>query len=170
MTLTSNLRIPWIGIGLIVMGSVLLLSRLGIVLFGWHALLWAAVGVFGGVKMVEGFRRGARTRVFWGSLLLLVACYKTLVLGGIVDTSYLDEAPVYMVITGLSFILMFASSMRDFHLLVPGSALTVVGGGLLLAEYGLADRWEIQDAVSHYWPVTLILFGALLLVKKQPSI
>jgi len=63
--------------------------------------------------------------------------------------------------------LMFLVSPRDWHLLVPGAFLLLVGGAILSTELGYAQTWVVAPVVNRWWPAGLVLFGAAMLLNHS---
>lgn len=166
---TSKMRFPWFGIGLIVVGAAMLLHRLGVVDFGWHAALWGIVALFGAFKLVMAFTTRRSGAAFWGTVLLMLGGYQMLEeLGMVYISSYL-LFPWTVVLVGVGFLMMFAVQPRNWHVLVPSVVFMGAGALMVLAELGYFDRWDVVDAFRQYWPIALILFGITLLLNRKSS-
>lgn len=161
-------RIPWFAVGLIAVGAVMLLNRFAVISLGWPIVLWGLVALFGAQRMITGFSARRRGRVFWGSLLFLFGLYRILHRLDIVEVDHHLFFPTLMLIVGLSFLLMYISAPKEWHLLIPALVFVGLGGTLLLTEYGYFDRWEVMWTIREYWPAVLIVFGASLLLKSRP--
>ncbi len=159
-------RLPWFGIVLIVVGGLMLLDRLDVIWFGWGAALWALIGVLGLVRGVDGFTRKKPGLVFWGTFLFLLGAYGLLRDLDVVELRSYWWFPALLLILGFSFFMMFLSSPRDWHLLVPSAALLSVGAAIVLTEYGYFYRYDVVHAIRMYWPVALIAFGISLVLRQ----
>lgn len=159
-------RFSWFGIALIVVGLVMLLERLDYVTFGWSLALWALIAVYGLVKGVDGFARKRPRRVFWGTLLFLLGDYGILRDLDVVELRSYWFLPAVILILGFSFLMMYVSTPRDWHLLVPSLFLLAVGSAMMLTEFGYLYRYDVAHAIRMYWPLGLILFGGALIVSR----
>jgi hypothetical protein len=165
----SKMRFPWFGAGLIVVGSAMLLHRMGVVTFGWHAAFWGVVALAGLYKVVTAFTTGRAGAAFWGTVFLVVGGYQTLEYLGVVYVSSYLLFPWTVVLVGAGFLMMFAVRPRDWHVLVPAAFFVGTGTVMVLAEMGYFDRWDVMDALRQYWPIALILFGITLLLNRRSS-
>ncbi len=166
---TSRLRFPWFGVGLIVVGAAMLLHRLGVVDFGWHAALWGIVALFGAFKLVTAFTTGRSGAAFWGTVLLVLGGYQMLEDLGVAYVSSYLLFPWTVVLVGVGFLMMFAVKPRNWHVLVPSVVFLGSGTLMVLSEMGYFDRWDVLDAFRQYWPIALILFGITLLLNRKSS-
>jgi hypothetical protein len=166
---TSKLKFPWFGVGLVVVGSAMLLHRMGVVTFGWHAALWGILALFGAYKLVTAFTTGRSGAAFWGTVLLVLGGYQTLEgLGVIYVSSYL-LFPWTVVLVGAGFLMMFAVKPSHWHVMVPAAFFMGTGMLMILSEMGYFDRWDVADAFRQYWPIALIVFGITLLLNRKTS-
>ena len=170
------MKVSWFGAALVLVGAALLLDRTGVVSLGWHGVFWGAVAVFGAVKVVNCFvlRKAApdakgHCGIFWGTLLFLFGLYNLLEDLGAFEVHSYFGFPVLFVMVGLAFLAVFVSRPRDWHVLIPACLFIGVGAVMIVAELGMLDRWEIQDAVRSYWPIALILFGGALLLNRRSA-
>jgi hypothetical protein len=162
-------RFSWLGVGLIAIGAAMILDRLNVISWSWHIVLWALLAFVGAFKVVSGFQQKYRGRAFWGTMLFLFGLYGVLSeldLFGV--PSYLC-LPLLMLMVGMSFLVTYISSPRDWYLLVPALSFLGIGGVLLLTEVGVLYRWDVLPLIKSYWPVTLILFGLSLLLSRRSA-
>jgi hypothetical protein len=166
---TSKLRIPWFGVGLIAVGTTMLLHRIGVLNIGWHTALWGVVALFGAFKLTTAFMTHRSGAAFWGTVLLVVGGYQTLENLDLVYVSSYLLFPWTVVLVGVGFLMMFAVKPRDWHVLVPSAVFMGAGALMILSEMGYFDRWDVVDAFRQYWPIALILFGVTLLLNRKSS-
>lgn len=159
-------RFSWIGIVLILLGSALLLDRIGVVRFGMQPLLWALLAIFGALRAIEGFGRKKSGRVFWGTFLFLLGVYGVLRYLDVVELRSYWIMPAILVIAGLSMLMMFVSSPQNWHLLIPALLLAGTGSAIILTELGYLSRYDVVESLRLYWPVGIILFGLALVVRN----
>ena len=165
-------RYSWFGIGLVIIGAAMLLDRLDVIRFGWQPIFWTLIAAFGIAKAVDGFGRKKSGRVFWGTVLFLFGAYNLLRDLDVVELRSYWMLPAMLVIMGLSFLMMYISSLKEWHLLIPAILLLGIGAVMIMTEYGYFYRYDVFEAVRMYWPVGLILFGGAMvageLYRRQP--
>ena len=160
-------RSSWFGVGLIVVGVAMLLDRLDVVRMGWPFAIWTLMALFGLVKGVDGFGRRKPRLVFWGTFLFLLGTYCLLRDLDVVDLQSYWWLPATILILGFSFLMMYMSTPKDWHLLVPSVSLLGIGAVMVLTEFGYFYRYDIVHAIRVYWPVGLILFGVSLILQTN---
>ena len=160
---------PVFAVLLILLGSLMLLDRAGVVTFGWLLIFWLIVTVFGGFKIVRGIRMASTGEVFWGTVFFFVGFYNAASDAGILYLPGGVLFPAFLLVMGVGFLIGFISQPREWHLLVPALIFTCVGGLMTLVEMELVGRWTVVDAVRQWWPAGLILFGAALLLNAGGS-
>jgi hypothetical protein len=165
----SKMQFPWFGAGLIVVGAAMLLHRIGVVNFGWHAALWGIVALFGAFKLVTAFTTGRAGAAFWGTVLFVAGAYQAMEDLNLVYVSSYLLFPWTVVLVGVGFLMMFAVKPKNWHVLVPSVVFMGAGTLMVLSEMGYFDRWEVVDAFRQYWPIALILFGITLLLNRKSS-
>jgi hypothetical protein len=155
-----------IGIALILLGILLLLSRLGIIFLSWQKIAWVFAMVAGGYLAVEGIISNRRRRVFWGSLLFFVSLYHVLRWWFDVH-DHLLWLPSMAIALGLSYLIVFLNEPQRVTLLLP--AFLFIGGGVLGILWWMEYiQWfELEDALRTYWPLALVAWGVTLLVRRQ---
>jgi hypothetical protein len=100
---------------------------------------------------------------------LVLGAAKVLDEAGVVDVHARALLALLMISIGLAFFLMLARNTRDWHLAIPGLFFAGLGGLMFLAELGYSPGWEVRDAIRHFWPVALILFGVSLLLNRKAA-
>ena len=161
-------KFSWLGVGLVLAGTAMLLDRLDVVRFGWHVVVWLFVALFGIVKCIDGFGVKKSSRVFWGTFLFLLGVYNVLRDLEVVELRSYWLFPAILVIMGLSLLMMYVSSPREWHLLIPSILLLGTGAAMILTEFGYLYRYDVIEWVRMYWPVGLILFGLGLVLRRIP--
>jgi hypothetical protein len=159
-------RFSWLGGGLLIIGSAMLLDRLDVVRFGWQPVFWTLVALFGIVKAVDGFGKKRSGRVFWGTFLFLFGVYELLRDLDVIELRSYWMFPAILLIIGLSLLMMYINSPREWHLLIPSLLLLGTGAAIILTEFGYFYRYDVIEAVRMYWPVGLILFGFALVARR----
>jgi hypothetical protein len=72
-----------------------------------------------------------------------------------------------LIITGLSFFMMFVFNPRDWQVLIPSALLTALGVIFFFAELGYWYYWDIWDNIWRFWPLVLILIGISMVWKRR---
>ena len=159
-------RFSWLGIGLVLVGGAMLLDRIGVVQVGWQPVLWALLAVYGIVRAVDGFTKKKSGRVFWGTFLFLFGVYNALRDLDVVELRSYWLMPAMVLILGFSMLMMYMSSPKDWHLLIPAIALLGIGTFIILTEFGYFYRHDVIETFRLYWPIGFILFGLAIVVRR----
>jgi hypothetical protein len=157
---------PLFAVLLILLGSLMLLDRAGVVTFGWILIFWLILTVLGGFKIGRGFNSGSSGEVFWGAVFFLVGLYNVCADLGILYLPGGFLLPGFLIVMGMGFLLGVIAQPHEWHLLVPALFFLFVGGVMALAEMNLQRPWEILDGIRQWWPLGLVLFGAALLLNR----
>jgi hypothetical protein len=147
----------------------MLLHRIGVMAFSWHAALWGIVALFGAFKLITAFTTGRCGAAFWGTVLLVLGGYQML---EELDLFYISSYllfPWTVVLVGVGFLMMFAVKPRNWHVIVPSLVFLGAGAMMILSEMGYFNRWDVVEAFRQYWPIALILFGITLLLNRKSS-
>ena len=160
----------YIGVLLVVLGAVLLVKRMGLVELSVGMVFWGAVATVGGVKLYRGFTRPGAGGVFWGTVFLGVGLAKVLADAGVVSIDHDLALPLLVLLAGAGTLVAFVASPREWHVALLAVALLGLGSALTLSEYGIAPARDVLNSLPVWGPVTLIAFGAaLLLNRRAPS-
>ena len=157
----------WFGVGLIAIGTVMLLDRLDIFYVDWTIAVWGLIGVFGATRMIEGFRRKLPARTFLGTFLFLFGMYNALRAFDVLYSRFHMFPPVLLLILGLSIVALYAINTKEWHLLIPAVAFIGLAAVWILIDLGYVYRYDVVDTVRDYWPIALILFGISLIIKRR---
>lgn len=158
------------GILLVVLGAVLLVKRMGLVELSAGMVLWGAIATVGGVKIYRGFTRPGAGGVFWGTMFLGVGLARVLGKAGVVSIEWDLALPLLVLLAGAGTLLTFVASPRQWHVALLAVALLGLGSALTLSEYGIVPAHDVLNSLPVWGPVTLIAFGAaLLLNRRAPS-
>lgn len=149
------------GIGLIIVGVLLLMHTFDLWDFHWSQIM-VLIGIFFLVSAFTGSDHGA---VFPGSIVFLIGLFFLLRYYDILDDSMYYMWPIFLVIVGIAFYLLFIFKPNDWGLLIPGTILT--GLGLLFFAYNY-DVIDVSPGrlVKRYWPVILIFIGLKMLIDS----
>ena len=161
------MRIPIFGIIVVTFGVVLLLRQIHLISIDGYSIVLFGVLVYGGAMIIRSYALNVRQSLYFGSLCF----YSALVLlmgkyGGIEQTPFV-YGPGFLIDFGLSLVMLFIFNMRDFHLLVPSVIFIGLGVAFMMTEIGYWYVGDVKEAISMYWPVALIVFGGLMLVRKK---
>ncbi|MGA9117989.1 MAG: DUF5668 domain-containing protein [Bacteroidota bacterium] len=158
-------RYPWLGIGLIAFGVILLLQQLNVFDLRWHDTFWAIVFLGGIFLVVRGFTNQGGG-VFLGVCAVAIGGYRLLAMhSDIFIPSYL-YFPSLLVLAGVGILAVYATRPRQWHLLVPSVILMSLGGLIIMSEEGYFNRWELIDFIRIWWPAALVLFGTAMILNQ----
>jgi hypothetical protein len=143
----------------------MLLDHLHILTMSWWLMFWASVAAGSAIVLVRNSQQ-KRGGVFWLTVLFFFALYKTLRLLGALEFHESMGLPLLVVIAGIGLVVVVVTHPVRWHMLVPAVALIGVGGAMVLAELDVLSAWDVRIAVSNYWPVAVILFGAAMLLNS----
>ncbi|HWP82809.1 MAG TPA: hypothetical protein VNN76_09150 [Bacteroidota bacterium] len=160
-------RTSIIGVGLIILGGVLLLNTLGVAYFSWKRIFWLFGLIAGGGFVVQGFARGHRGKIFWGSLLFFVSLYYNLWHWWIIDRDYLLWLPSMSIAFGLSYLVLFAYEPKNVTELIPASIFIGMGMIGILWWWEYLEWFEVEDALRTYWPLVLVAIGLALMFRRR---
>jgi LiaF transmembrane domain len=162
-------KFPLFGILLILVGSVLLLDRTGVISLGWHAVFWGLVMLLGAYKITWGFSNPAHEGIFWGTIFFCVGGYNFLNELDLLEFSPSMLMPLLVLVIGTGIFLNYLRHLQDWHLLVPALFFMGLGTAMILSELGTVGRWEVLGVVKTYWPVALVFFGTALLLNRKSA-
>ena len=160
-------RIPFFGIILVVIGVGLLLRQLHIIRIDGTSLLLFGLIAYGGAMVIRSFLTNVRHSLFFGSLCFYSGVL--LVLGNyqLIENSPYVYVPGFLMVFGLSFVMLFLFNFKDFHLLLPALIFIGLGIAFMMTEVGYLYPSDVKDAIRRYWPVAIILFGVLMLFRRR---
>lgn len=165
-------RIPFdtttlVGGTLIIIGVLLLLSKLGIVMLSWRKILWVVGMIAGAFLAVRGILTDRRGKIFWGSLLFFVSLYYVLWVWWIVDHDRLLWLPSMSLAFGLSYLVLFLYDPSRLTLLIPSAWFIGAGVIGILWWWEYLEWFEMEDALRTYWPLALVAWGSALLLRRK---
>lgn len=147
----------WVGLGLIGLGVALLVASF----VGWDAI-WPVFPLLGGLVFYAGFADSGfqdEGLAFVGTLAALLGLFFFGFTLGLWEWEEMERLwPVFILIAGVAFLVLFLAQRhgRDWGVLGLGLVAVVAGAVGLAIEYGV-----LGTAVVKYWPVLLVLAGAL---------
>lgn len=169
MTMDTNQfsRIPILGIFLVVLGTGLLLNQLNVVNIDGKTLLLFGLVAYGGAMVIRSFTLNIRQSLFLGSLCFYSGLLLLLGKYDLVESSAYIYVPGFLIVFGMAFLMLFIYNIRDVHLLVPAFIFIAIGVAFMMTEIGYWYVSDVKDVIRMYWPLALILFGGLLLLKRN---
>ena len=154
------------GIVLVVIGAVLLLQQFDVVYITWERAYPILLLLLGVSNLTLATKRKDSGNIFWGMVLVLFGIFFFLRNYEILPIYYYwDEFwPLFMIIPGLAFIMMFVFHPQEWGVLIPGGILLFLGSTFLSETLGFP--WFSWYQIGRLWPVVLIVIGAIIVVSK----
>jgi hypothetical protein len=153
---------PIWGIILVVIGILLLLETLDLYIFHWSLIL-VCVGLG---FMIFAFSSEDKGGVFPGTIFLLIGLLFFLRYHDILDDPMFLMWPIFLVIIGAAFLLLYIFRPDDWGLLIPAGILLFLGILSFAHNYDFLP-WEPMRFVQRYWPLILIAIGAKMLMTTR---
>jgi len=160
-------RIPILGIFLIVLGTGLLLKQLNVIHIDGKTFLLFGLVAYGGAMVIRSFIFNIRQSLFLGSLCFYSGVLLLLGKYDLVENSAYVYIPGFLIVFGMAFLMLFIYNIRDIHLLVPAFIFVAIGVAFMMTEIGYWYVSDVKDVIRMYWPVALILFGFLILLRRN---
>ncbi len=162
-------KIPIAGIVLVVIGVLLLLKQLNLVRISGPILLSASFAIYGAAAVIRSFFLNVRKGIFWGALCFFGGTFFAMISYDSISHSPEVVLPGLLLVFGFSFVTLYFYNFRDIHLLLPAILFIGLGVSLMMTRLGYWYISDVWDAIMHYWPLLLILFGVSLLMRKKNS-
>lgn len=164
-------RIPFFGIILVVIGVGLLLRQMHIIRIDGGTMILLGLIVYGGAMIIRSYLMNVRQSLFFGSLCFYSGVLLLLGEYSVIERSPYLYVPGFLIIFGLAFVMLFIFRYQDFHLLIPAIIFIGLGIAFMMTEIGYLYPSDVKDAIRQYWPVAIIAFGALMLLRrKEPKV
>ena len=160
-------RIPILGIILVIIGAALLLRQLRIVHVDAATFVIFGLIAYGGTMITRSYLMNIRQALFFGSLCFFSGVLLVLGKYDVVENSPFIYVPGFLIVFGVAFLMLYVFNFNDFHLLVPAVIFIGLGVAFMLTEVGYWYVSDVKEAVKMYWPVALIVFGGLILLKRN---
>jgi membrane-bound ClpP family serine protease len=158
------------GIILIIFGLLLLVHKLDIFYFDWHRTYPLVFMLIGVVLFISTVLYKHQSAAFWGTVFLLAGLFFFLRNYDFIEYYYIGEIwPVFFIILGLAFVVLFLFKPQDWGVLIPGGIFLFLGTTFFLRNF---HYWRAQEIIARYWPLVLILIGIGVIVgglKKKPE-
>jgi hypothetical protein len=158
-------RPVWFGIVLIVVGLAMLLDHLHILSMSWWLIFWASLTVLSATLVVRNSRH-KEGGTFWLTILFFFGLYKTLRNLGALEIDASLGLPLLLIFAGIGVAVVVLTYPSRWHLVIPAVALTATGVAMMLSELNVISTWDVRTAISNYWPVAVVLFGAAMLLNS----
>ena len=157
----------WTGIGLIALGSGLLMVSNNILL-GWGHV-WPLFLLGPGVMILRGFAaRRSEWALFLGVSSAFLGAFFLLFSVGILDWARMDALwPVFPMIVGVALLAESAVRAHGSPLLIAGSTLILFTAAASLIESSVINS-RVAAPFVRFWPLAFVLAGAVLL-KSRPG-
>ncbi|MBI1804097.1 MAG: hypothetical protein HYR77_06475 [Ignavibacteria bacterium] len=160
---------PWVGILLIIAGTVLLLNRLDMIDVRFSQILWPFLALLGLFQVGQGFSHNRSGQIFGGTVLFLYSLFFFLRTTDYVDFHGYMFFPATFIVIGIAFFMVFLNNLREWLFLIPACILIGVGAVFFFSEMGFIDTWDAWRAVHTYWPVALIVSGLAIILRRRRS-
>lgn len=148
------------------------MRQLNIIKIDGKTLILFGLIAYGGGVIIRSFTMNIRHSLFFASLCFYSGVLLLLGKYNLVESSPYIYVPGFLIVFGLAFVMLFIYNVRDFHLLVPAIIFIGLGVAFMMTEVGYWYVSDVKDVIRMYWPLALILFGGLMLLKrnsKSPS-
>src|SRR3990172_4668031 len=162
-------RIPILGIILVIIGAALLLRQLRIVHVDAGTFLIFGLIAYGGSMIVRSYMMNIRQSLFFGCLCFFSGVLLVLGKYDVRENSPFTYVPGFLIVFGIAFLMLFVFNFHDYQLLVQSLIFIALGVAFMLTEVGYWYVSDVKDAIKMFWPVALILFGGLILLKRREN-
>ena len=156
------------GFFLIGLGLLLLIHKLDLFYFGWprtYPLIFILVGL---TLFISATLKRNGSAVFWGTIFSLFGLFFFLRNFHFIEYYYIHEIwPIFFMILGIAFFILFIVKPQDWGVLIPGSIFLFLGVIFLARNF---HYWRALELIQRYWPLLLIVIGVgviLCSLKKQ---
>jgi hypothetical protein len=146
-----------IGVGLVILGILFLFENFGYIAFDFQEV-WPVFVILAGAGFCIGYIQDKKNYglLMPGTILIIYGLmFLYCSVEGWYNISYLW--PVFIIGPGIGFFMMFLFGQKEKGMLVPASILSGLGILFMLSKTG----------VMRYWPVVLIIFGIVMIIRYQ---
>ncbi len=160
----------WIGVILILIGGLMLLHQLDLFYLTGDRLI-AIISLLVGVAMLrKSIDHPERKGLLGGSFFTLFALSLFIFdfsLRPFARPLFLGDLFIVLAVSNLIYFLFsgMSKSLNIFMFFFFGA----IGGTMIAVYYDLIDVWELDEVVSTYWPVVLIVIGLLIIIDGMTS-
>jgi hypothetical protein len=156
----------FLGVFFLVLGVLMLVSAAGVLDLRFEKIIAFSMLAVGSYESVSAFAFSRRSRLLWGSSLFLAGLLILLISYDFIPGSWDQIWPTVLIIPGLSFLMLYFSSSKEYRLLVIAALLVGAGClGLTFARenYGYADF--LSGALRLALPVAIVFAGFYMMWK-----
>ena len=151
------------GVLLILAGKILLLHNFNVF---YCADIWPLLLVVVGVALFASVRRRSdKGAVFPATILVLLGVFFFLERRGYIPGGVERSWPVFLIIVGIAFVVLFAFGRGRTGSLIPGAILLFLGITFMLDNYHLLSL-DAEEFIRRSWPILLIVIGATCILKR----
>ena len=151
---------------LIVLGALLLLHQFDIVWMSKANLMIAAFLFLGAILLVRGYDHPQKRGILGGSFFLLLGLMFLFMRLNVLPTEDMLGAGLIFIALGLANLIFFFITRTRVANVNWAIIFLFIGAPFLIVHYNYMPDWELIDYFRTYWPVLLILIGALLLIES----
>jgi len=148
---------------LIIIGALLLLNQLGLFEPSRPNVIMLVSFFFGVMLINKGLIHPRRNGILGGSFFILLALTLFLMKKGIFAIDDMLGTGLLLIDLGLANIIYFLFRTDKLSNLTWGLIFLTAGTPFVIVYADLVPLWLLEDIISTYWPVILILFGLGLL-------
>lgn len=155
------------GIILVIVGTLILLSRFHILHLAFWTIFWPAIMILGLIGVGRGFAQNRRGKIFWSTVWFLYGLFFFLRTSDFFEVHTHMIVPATFIVFGIAFFMTYLNNVKDWFFLIPAFISAGVGTLFILADLDYLSYWEVADSVHTYWPVVLILFGLIFIFRRK---
>jgi len=148
---------------LIVAGVLLLLNQLGLFEPSRPNVIMLGSFFLGVLLLNKGRRHPQRHGILGGSFFILLGLTLFLMKKGVLAIDDTLGTGLLLIDLGLANIIYFVLKPEKLSNLTWGLIFSTAGAPFIIVYAGWVPLWLLEDIISTYWPVVLILFGLGLL-------
>ncbi|RKY83508.1 hypothetical protein DRQ09_09960 [candidate division KSB1 bacterium] len=160
------------GLILIIIGILLLIHKFEVIYFDWEIYFPLIIALIGLLLWVNAIIKREKKGVFIGTIFLIIGGFFYLRNSEIIPYFYMEEIwPIFIISIGVGFFAIFIFEPKRWGVLFTGALISLIGIYFLL-ERMFYIRRAILEEIFSYWPVILIVIGAIILVNnllKKPQ-
>lgn len=151
---------------LIVFGALLLLHQFDIFSLDKVNLLIVASFFLGIILLGKGYDHPQKNGILGGSFFILLGLIFLFMRIDILPIEDMLGAGLIFVALGLANLIYFLLTRTRVSNLNWAIIFFFIGAPFLIVYYNYMPDWELVDYFRTYWPVLLIIIGALLLIES----
>lgn len=145
------------GFFLIGLGFILLVHELNLFYLDWtrtYPIIFILIGLTLFVSVIINKNSSV---VFWGTIFFLFGFFFFLRNFDFIEYYHPHDIwPIFFIIFGIAFIVLFVVKPQDWGVLIPGCLFVLIGTTFLARNFHF---WRVQEIVERYWSLLLIIIG-----------